>query len=291
MKKFLDVGVGLAVGLTLVLASPAYPHGGGVIRLASKQVAVGGTIALTGRKLEKNADLKLELRGILDNYPAGRIHSDVKGNVSAMVTIPPAIPVGVYTLVAIAEDGDVAARTEVVGRPRSRRGRGQNGNAAYGNRDARHGGNRGNDENRAKHHAGGMDRDHYTDPAQPRGWSVSAGSLEGNGAPLGLSGSHQRRRERDEPSDCGLRRLDADGRLLDALPRARLILTDALHVASMSRRDAYVLQPAPERSSHREPFSRGHPHLPARLARPHLCRSRAASGVHSRDAGLLDSFR
>lgn len=113
MKKFLDVGVGLAVGLTLVLASPAYPHGGGVIRLASKQVAVGGTIALTGRKLEKNADLKLELRGILDNYPAGRIHSDVKGNVSAMVTIPPAIPVGVYTLVAIAEDGDVAARTEL----------------------------------------------------------------------------------------------------------------------------------------------------------------------------------
>ena len=113
MKIFRNASIGFAIGLTLALASPAYPHGGGVMRLASNQVAVGGTIALTGQKFEKNADLKLELRGILDNYPAGRIHSDAKGNVSAMVTIPPAIPVGGYTLVAIAEDGDVAARTDL----------------------------------------------------------------------------------------------------------------------------------------------------------------------------------
>lgn len=113
MKNFLSATLGLAIGLTLAVSSPAYPHGVGVIRLASKQVAVGGTIALTGEKLEKNADLRLELRGILDNYPAGRIHSDAKGNVSAMVTIPPAVPLGAYTLVAIAADGDVTARTDL----------------------------------------------------------------------------------------------------------------------------------------------------------------------------------
>ena len=101
------------VALLLATASPAYPHGGGVIRLASKQVAVGGTIALKGEKLEKNADLRLELRGVLDNYPAGGVRTDSNGSVSASITIPPAVPIGAYTLVAIASDGDVAARTDL----------------------------------------------------------------------------------------------------------------------------------------------------------------------------------
>jgi hypothetical protein len=111
VKHFLTGTIGLAIGLLLTIRSPAYPHGVGVIRLGSKQVGVGGTIALKGEKLEKNADLKLELRGILDNYPAGRIRTDANGKVSANVTIPPAVPIGSYTLVAIADDGDVAART------------------------------------------------------------------------------------------------------------------------------------------------------------------------------------
>jgi hypothetical protein len=118
MKNNLIASTGLAVALTLIVSLPAYSHGDGVIRLASNQVSVGGTIALTGEKLEKNADLRLELRGILDNYPAGRIRTDAKGTVSASITIPPAVPVGSYTLVAIAEDGDVTARTSLsVGPP------------------------------------------------------------------------------------------------------------------------------------------------------------------------------
>jgi len=113
LKHVRAATIGLAIGLTLVVAVPAYPHGGGVIRVAAKQVAVGGTIALTGEKLEKNADLRLELRGVLDNYPAGRVHSDANGKLRASITIPPAVPVGAYTLVAIAADGDVAARTDL----------------------------------------------------------------------------------------------------------------------------------------------------------------------------------
>lgn len=111
MKHVSAVAFLLAIGLTLVVTVPAYPHGDGVIRVAPKQVVVGGTIALTGEKLEKNADLRLELRGILDNYPAGRVRTDTSGRLSASITIPPAVPIGAYTLVAIAADGDVAART------------------------------------------------------------------------------------------------------------------------------------------------------------------------------------
>lgn len=99
--------------MTLAVVPPAYPHGGGVIRVAPKQVAVGGTIAVTGEKLEKNADLRIELRGILDNYPAGRVRTDASGRLSASLTIPPAVPIGAYTLAAIAADGDVAARTDL----------------------------------------------------------------------------------------------------------------------------------------------------------------------------------
>lgn len=70
------------IALLLVVAVPAYPHGGGAIRLATTQVPGGGTVGLTGEKLEKNSDLSLELRGTLDNNPVGRVHSDANGKFS-----------------------------------------------------------------------------------------------------------------------------------------------------------------------------------------------------------------
>lgn len=99
--------------LLFATAVPAYPHGGGVIRLASTQVAGGGTVGLTGEKLEKNSDFALELRGTLDNYPVGRVRSDSVGKFTTNLTLPPNIPGGAYTLVAIAADRDVAARTDI----------------------------------------------------------------------------------------------------------------------------------------------------------------------------------
>ncbi len=103
-----------AAALLLITAIPAYPHGGGVLRLATVNVAGGGTVALTGEKLEKNAYLALELRGTLDNYPVARVRADAAGKFSTNLTLPPSIPGGAYTLVAIAADGDVAARTNIV---------------------------------------------------------------------------------------------------------------------------------------------------------------------------------
>lgn len=100
--------------LLFFTAIPAYPHGGGVIRLGNTQVPGGGTVALTGEKLEKLSDLALELRGTLDNYPVGRVRTDAAGKFTTSLTLPPNIPGGAYTLVAIASDGDVAARTDIV---------------------------------------------------------------------------------------------------------------------------------------------------------------------------------
>lgn len=107
-----------ATALLLTTSNSAFAHGGGVIRLASNQVAVGGTLALRGEKLEKNSHIRLELRGTLDNYPVGEVKTDTAGKFQMSIVLPPHVPAGAYTLVAIAADGDVTARADLtVGMP------------------------------------------------------------------------------------------------------------------------------------------------------------------------------
>lgn len=103
-----------AAALLLAMSTSAFAHPtGGVISLASNQVAVGGTLGLTGEKLEKNSNIKLELRGTLDNYPVGEVKTDTAGKFQMSIVLPPHVPAGAYTLVAIAADGDVTARADL----------------------------------------------------------------------------------------------------------------------------------------------------------------------------------
>ncbi|MGI8509279.1 MAG: hypothetical protein ACR2MQ_08145 [Gemmatimonadaceae bacterium] len=102
-----------ATSLLLSTSNSAFAHGGGVIRLASNQVAVGGTLGLTGEKLEKNSNIRLELRGTLDNYPVGEVKTDTAGKFQMSIVLPPHVPAGAYTLVGIAADGDVTARADL----------------------------------------------------------------------------------------------------------------------------------------------------------------------------------
>lgn len=118
MKRTLIVNLVATLALLLGSSSPAYAHGGGVLRVASKQIASGGTIVMTGEKMGNNTSMKAELRGILDNYPLGSVRATPTGTLSVSLTVPPTVPVGTYTLVLVAEDGDVAGRAEVtVGPP------------------------------------------------------------------------------------------------------------------------------------------------------------------------------
>jgi len=104
MKKMMILAAAALVALSVGRVSVAYAHGGGVLRAAPK--------------LGKSADLKAELRGVLDNYPLGSVRTSATETLAATVTIPVAVPPGVFTLVVIAADGDVAGRTEVtVGPP------------------------------------------------------------------------------------------------------------------------------------------------------------------------------
>jgi hypothetical protein len=105
----------LAATAALFLAPtiPASAHEVGAIHLSSHQVAVGGSVTVRGEKLPKSEDLALELRGVLDNYPVGKVHTDTAGAFEMSLTVPQNVPAGPYTLVVIASDGDVTARADL----------------------------------------------------------------------------------------------------------------------------------------------------------------------------------
>jgi hypothetical protein len=103
-----------SIGILLSPAIPASAHETGAIHLSANQVAIGGTLTVTGERLPKSSDLKLELRGVLDNFPAGSVKTDTAGAFQIPFTVPQAVPAGPYTLVVIASDGDVTARADLV---------------------------------------------------------------------------------------------------------------------------------------------------------------------------------
>ncbi len=103
-----------SLALILAMAVPAAAHEKGAIHLASDQVPIGGELGLRGEKLPKSADIKLVLRGTLDNYAIGEVRTDTAGKFQARLTLPPHVPAGAYSVVAIAPDGDVTARADLV---------------------------------------------------------------------------------------------------------------------------------------------------------------------------------
>ncbi len=77
-------------------------------------MAIGGSVEVRGEKLPKSSALNLELRGVLDNFPVGTVHTDTAGAFQMSLTVPKNVPAGPYTLVVIASDGDVTARADLV---------------------------------------------------------------------------------------------------------------------------------------------------------------------------------
>jgi hypothetical protein len=106
--------VSASVALLFSPAVPAAAHETGAIHVSSHQVAIGGTVDVRGEKLPKSSALNLELRGVLDNFPVGIVHTDTAGAFQMALTVPKEVPAGPYTLVVTASDGDVTARADLV---------------------------------------------------------------------------------------------------------------------------------------------------------------------------------
>lgn len=93
---------------------PALAHEKGSIRLASRQVPVGGELVLRGERLPKNATLTLQLRGTLENFPLGAIRADSSGAAQGRIALPGEARMGAYKVVVLAPDGEVVAQTDLV---------------------------------------------------------------------------------------------------------------------------------------------------------------------------------
>ena len=98
----------------LILANSALAHEKGAIHLASKTIGVGGELVLRGEKMPKSATVRLELRGTLETFPLPDVATSATGTFQLSVPLPATVRAGNYAVVAIAADGDVVARAELV---------------------------------------------------------------------------------------------------------------------------------------------------------------------------------
>lgn len=104
----------VTVVLLLVGAGSAFAHGEGVILLGSKELQVGAQLPIEGKDLPKNTELHLELRGALEQFPLGIVRTNAEGTFTTTLAIPAEAGAGSYTVVAVAPDGDAAARADLL---------------------------------------------------------------------------------------------------------------------------------------------------------------------------------
>lgn len=103
----------LTLALLVTINAPALAHEKGAIRLASKEVGVGGELVLRGEKLPKSATLRLQLRGTLETFPLSEVRTNAVGVFQARLALPLTARIGSYTVVVLAPDGDVVAQSDL----------------------------------------------------------------------------------------------------------------------------------------------------------------------------------
>lgn len=107
---------GLAVlVLVALLGSPRVggAHEKGVIHLGTRTPVVGQELDMRGEKFSPNTMLRLELHGPLAKLPLARVTTDSVGAFRTATILPAEATPGLYAIIAVAPDGDEAARTQL----------------------------------------------------------------------------------------------------------------------------------------------------------------------------------
>lgn len=104
-----------AVMLLAILTSPvpAAAHEKGVLRPATRELAAGDTLAVSGEHFTESAALELLLVGPRGRLPLGTVRTDSMGTFTARLMVPLEAGAGAYRLVAVAADGDEVAAVDV----------------------------------------------------------------------------------------------------------------------------------------------------------------------------------
>lgn len=105
----------LLAGVALsTIPATARAHDEGTLKLVSRTLGVGDSIAVAGVKFSKRSTLKLALVGLGGRFALAEVKSDSAGAFDLGVLIPKGAAPGMYRLVAFADDGDEAASLDVV---------------------------------------------------------------------------------------------------------------------------------------------------------------------------------
>ncbi|NIW36056.1 MAG: hypothetical protein GWN32_05850 [Gemmatimonadetes bacterium] len=101
------------VTLALGIAGMAAAHEDAVLESPQSAVAAGAVLAVTGKDFTEGQSYALRLVGALNEYDLGNVSGGEGGRFSIDLQIPPAVKPGVYTLRAVAADGDEVASLDL----------------------------------------------------------------------------------------------------------------------------------------------------------------------------------
>ena len=113
LTAILPVAAGASFPAAAGASFPSGAHEKAVLESSRSSVAAGAVLPLDGRDFGAGESYVLRLVGALREYELGEVEADAEGLFSIELAIPGSVVPGAYQVVAVAPDGDVAARLDL----------------------------------------------------------------------------------------------------------------------------------------------------------------------------------
>jgi hypothetical protein len=113
LAAILPATAGATFPATAGATLPSGAHEKAVLESSRSSVPAGAVLPLDGRDFGAGESYVLRLVGALREYELGEVEADAEGLFSIELAIPGSVRPGAYQVVAVAPDGDVAARLDL----------------------------------------------------------------------------------------------------------------------------------------------------------------------------------
>jgi hypothetical protein len=113
LAAILPATAGATLPATAGATVPSGAHEKAVLESSRSSVPAGAVLPLDGRDFGAGESYVLRLVGALREYGLGEVEADADGLFSIELAIPGSVRPGAYQVVAVAPDGDVAARLDL----------------------------------------------------------------------------------------------------------------------------------------------------------------------------------
>ncbi len=114
LAAILPATAGATFPATAGATLPSLAHEKAVLESSRSSVPAGAVLPLDGRDFGEGERYVLRLVGALREYELSEVEADAEGLFSIELAIPGSVTPGAYQVVAVAPDGDVTARLDLV---------------------------------------------------------------------------------------------------------------------------------------------------------------------------------